>query len=286
VVQVPEGAPSADAALAKDLRRHLWIWGNTVATSAAERDKLFAFAAKKGIGTLYLDAQGLVRNNKAAVASFLDAAQAEGLAVELLFGAPEWALPERHTTPVGLVQDVLAVYQAQKEKGGAYPTSVQFDVEPYSLPLWETDKAAVAGGLLDMYGKVSAVLAGTPVGVTACVPRWFDAHTLARGGKTRLLSDWLADASDRLTLMDYVDHAAGIIAGAEHEIAYADSAGREVIVGVETLPDLDPESVTFAEEGEAAMESALAETAARYGARPSWFGIAIHHYATYTAMKP
>lgn len=41
---------------------------------------------------------------------------------------------------------------------------------------------------------------------------------------------------DRLTLMDYVDKVNGIITGAEHEIAYADSIGKEVVIGLETRP--------------------------------------------------
>lgn len=286
VLEIPEGRAVADAALAKDLRRHLWIWGPSVATSAVERDKLFDFAARKGIGTLYLDAGSLVRNDKPAVIQFLNLAKARGFTVELLFGEAAWYQPANHATPVALAEAVMAIYRTLKDQGGAYPTSIQFDVEPYSLPIWQTDEAAVSGGLLDMYAKVAMVLKDSPIGLTACIPRWFDSRTLARGGKTRLLSDWLADASDRLTLMDYVDHANGIIAGAEHEIAYADSVGKEVVVGVETMPDLEPESVSFFEEGEAAMEAALAETSARFGAKPSWFGIAVHHYGTYPTLKP
>lgn len=283
---VTETQAKADVSLEKDLRRHLWIWGKESPTTATGRTDLFDFADRKGIGTFYVDAGGLMGGNKAALIVFLKAAHARGFAVELLFGAPQWALAANHATPVNLAKETVALLQLLKADGAAYPTSIQMDVEPYSLPLWDTDKATVANDLIDMYIKLKAVLKGTPVGVTACVPRWFDTHPIARQGKTRLLSDWIADVADRMTLMDYVDHARGIMDGAEHEVAYGDSIGKEVVIGVETIPGLEPESVTFAEEGEAAMEAALAETAQRFGSRSSYFGIAIHHYESYPGLKP
>lgn len=285
-MSVTETQAKADIGLEKDLRRHLWIWGNESPTSAAGRTALFEFADHKGIGTLYVDAGGLMGGNKAALRTLLKAAHDRGFAVELLFGAPEWALAANHATPVNLARETVALLQFLKADGEAYPTSIQMDVEPYSLPLWDTDKATVANDLIDMYIKLKEALKGTPVGVTACVPRWFDNHPIARQGRTRLLSDWIADVADRMTLMDYVDHAKGIMDGAEHEMAYADSIGKEVVIGVETIAGLEPESVTFAEEGEAALEAALAETVQRFGSNSSYFGIAVHHYASYPLLKP
>ena len=285
-ISVAETQTRADLALEKDLRRHLWIWGNEAPTSLAGRATLFDFADKKGIGTFYVDAGGLMGGNKAALITFLKASHERGFAVELLFGAPQWALAANHATPVNFAKETVNLLQLLKAEGAAYPTSIQMDVEPYSLPLWETDKATVANDLIDMYVKLKAALKGTPVGVTACIPRWFDTHPILREGKTRLLCDWIADATDRLTLMDYVDNAKGIVDGADHEVAYADSMGKEVVIGVETMPGLDPETVSFSEEGEAVMEAALTQVVARFGADNSYFGMAVHHYGTYPTLKP
>jgi hypothetical protein len=227
-----------------------------------------------------------VRNDTAALAALLRAAKAEGMAVELLFGAPEWALAANHAVPVDLARRSAALAKALRKAGQPFPTSIQMDVEPYSLPAWEADREAVAGQLVDMYVKLAAELEGSGLGLAACVPRWFDGIPLVRQGRMRPLSHWLADATDRLTLMDYVDHAEGIIDGAAGEIAYGDSIGAEVVVGVETVPDLEPESVTFAEEGEAAMEAALEEVRGTYATRRAYFGIAIHSYEHYPDMRP
>lgn len=283
---VSEGLGTLDIVLTRDYRRHLWIWGNTVATSAKERDSLFAFARRKDVGTLYLDCGGIIGNAKDVLGNFLDSAHAHGLAVELLFGAPEWALARNHDTPVGLARQTVALVESLRKQGRAPPTSIQMDVEPHSLPEWTDDPAGTSNQFIDMYEKLAAVLKGTGIGVTACIPRWLDERMVLRKNRTRPLSDWLADSSDRLALMDYVDNAKGIIAGAAHEIAYADSTGKEVIIGVETIPGLDPPGVTFAEAGEAAMNAALTQTMDQYKSHRSFFGVAVHHWGTYPSMKP
>lgn len=283
---VAENAGTLDMALARDTRRQMWIWGNTVATAAYERDSLFGFARRKGIGTLYLDCGGIIGNDKDVLGRFLDSAHARGLAVELLFGAPEWALAKNHAIPVGLARKAVALADSLRKLGRSAPNSIQMDVEPHSLAEWTGDPNGTYNQFIDMFVEIAAALKGSGIGITACIPRWFDERMVLRNDRTRPLSDWLADATDRLTLMDYVDNANGIIAGAAHEIAYADSTGKEVVVGVETMPGLDPPSVSFAEEGEAAMNAALEQTTAQYQARPGFFGVAIHHWGTYPAMKP
>jgi hypothetical protein len=166
------------------------------------------------------------------------------------------------------------------------PTSIQFDVEPYSLPAWESDFNNTADQFIAMYEKLAVALKGTPLGLTACVPRWFDGRNVTRSATSRPLSQWLADTSDRLAIMDYVDNAQSIIADAANEIAYAGKKGREVVVGVETIAGLDPETVTFAEEGEAAMNDALNQVFTAYKDSTAFVGMAIHHYDSYKILKP
>ena len=275
-----------DIALMRDTRRHMWIWGSTVATVSSERDSLFAFASLKNIGTFYLDCGGIINNTNDVLGKFIDSAHTHGFAVELLFGSPAWTLTSNHGIPVGIAQKAVTLVQNLLAQGRPLPTSIQMDVEPYSLTEWTTDENGTANQLIDMYEKIAAVLKGSGLGISACIPRWFDGRMVTRSAKTRPLSDWLADTTDRLTLMDYVDNAASIIADAAHEVAYADTIGKEVVIGVETIPGLQPPSVTFAEEGEAAMNAALALTITQFQSHASFYGVAIHHWRTYPSMKP
>lgn len=280
------GAGRMEIALERDYRRHLWVWEAEVLTNAALRDSLFAFGTRKGVGTYYVNAGGVLGSKDAQLAAFLDSAAARDCAVELLFGAPEWALAANHGVPLDLAGKAKALAASQDRLLRTAPTSIQYDVEPYSLDAYVSDPNGVGSQWVDMYVGVSAALKGTGIGVTACVPRWLETRPVTRGGVTRTLDRWLADNSDRLTLMDYVDHAKGIRDGAAGEMAYADTTGREVVVGVETLADLDPPSVTFAEEGEAAMEAALGAVDPDFRKHASYFGIAIHHWRAYEKLKP
>lgn len=283
---VPEGKNTAAASLRRDRRRHLWIWETAALTQAAVRDSLFAFARRKGVGTLYPNAGGVLGKDDATLARFVDAAAAQGLQVELLFGAPQWALASEHAKAVALARQAKAFTLAQDARLAAAPVGIQFDVEPYSLDAYAADPQGVGSQWVDMYVVAGAALKGAGIALTACVPRWLETRSVTRGGVTRPLNEWLADASDRLTLMDYVDKAKGIIDGAAGELAYADAHGKEVVVGLETIAGLDPPSVTFAEEGEAAMEAATGTAEPVFLAHPSYFGTAIHHWRSYQTMKP
>ena len=55
---------------------------------------------------------------------------------------------------------------------------------------------------------------------------------------------------------------------------------------METVCGLDPEKISFCEEGEAAMETELALTAAHYEGAAAWVGFAIHEYASYLTLAP
>lgn len=285
-VPVPDGQARADVSLERDRRRHMWVWDNDVVTRAAARDSLFAFGKKKGIGTFYVHSGGILGTQDAALASFLDAAGAAGFSIELLFGAPEWALTANHPKVATIAKQAAALATRQDKALRVAPVGIQFDVEPYSLDEYAADPQGVGSQWVDMYIAAEAGLEGSGVGLTACVPRWLETRSVTRAGKARPLNEWLADHSDRLTLMDYVDKAKGILDGAAEEFAYADANGREVVVGVETIAGLDPPSVTFAEEGEAAMEAALTADEPEFRKHPSYYGTAIHHWRAYEVLKP
>jgi hypothetical protein len=280
------GGSSGDSCASGSCPRHLWIWGDAVATNSSERDALFAFAAQKRIGTLYLDSGALLAGDTPALGDFIEAARGRGIEVELVFGAADWALTENHAVPVAIARSSVAFVQSLKTAGRPLPTSIQLDVEPYSLSEWARDQQGTAAQLVDMYEKLAGITASTGLSVTACIPRWFDGVLVTRNGVNRPLSEWIADASNRVALMDYVDNATSIIDDAANEIAYATKTGKQVVIGVETIPALEPESVTFAEEGETAMDSALLQVVSRYRGESSFRGVAIHHYDSFRSMAP
>lgn len=89
--------------------------------------------------------------------------------------------------------------------------------------------------------------------------------------------------------MAYRDHAGppdGIDALWQEELTYASSIGRPLVVGVETQCDLEPEYVTFCEEGDASLEAELGLARGALAGEAGFGGFAIHHYGSYREQLP
>lgn len=155
------------------------------------------------------------------------------------------------------------------------------------MPAWTTDQALVAGQYVDLLGELRAALGASPLRLVVDIAFWFETVPLTRNAATHPLDEWVLDAVDVITLMDYRDTAPAILAGASQEMAYAGTHGKRVVIGVETMCGLsDGPTVTFCEEGQKTMDTTLAAVAAQYGAAPAFGGFAVHHYVSWKALGP
>lgn len=258
------GDASVDASLDAEIprgSRGMWMWQWTHVGDATLEAALFDFALSHDVGTLYVESEALVAIPD-RLDAFLAAANARGLEVELLFGNPEWARTENH----GELLDLIRAANGFSVRG------VHLDVEPYLLADWEPDPSVLGGQLLDLIAAVDAELVDD-LELSVDVPFWFD-EILVRG---RPLSESITDVADRLVVLAYRDDARAIEAVAAQELAYASSAGGSVVVAVETTC-VEPETITFCEEGADALERALAEFDT---AEPSFAGFAVHSYVAW-----
>ncbi|WP_051620252.1 Ig-like domain-containing protein [Paenibacillus sp. UNC451MF] len=169
---------------------------------------------------------------------------------------------------------------------------VNVDIEPYISPDFKDEYPSLQLQYLDMLKKMidrrNATGLNLPFG--PAIPKWFDSSAQAQdiiwNGSSKWLSQHVQDMADYISIMDYRDTAdgsAGIIAGAQGEIDYADAIGKphSVVIAVESLDIAnsgDPETITFREEGRTVMEAELDKVYAAYGGRASFGGIAMHHY--------
>lgn len=169
---------------------------------------------------------------------------------------------------------------------------INVDIEPYIAPEFKSEYPSLQlqhlDGLKKMIDRRNAAGINLPFG--PAIPKWYDSSPQAQditwNGSTKWLSEHIQDMSDYISIMDYRDTAdgsAGITAGAQGEIAYANAIGkpRSVVVGVETLDVAnsgDPETITFREEGRAHMEAELDKVYGAFGNEASFGGIAMHHY--------
>jgi hypothetical protein len=100
---------------------------------------------------------------------------------------------------------------------------------------------------------------GLALQVGPAIPFWLDGIVLDWRGKRRPVSEHVQDLYDYEALMNYRDRAAGgdgIVSHAADELKYAESAGKKVVIGIETAPN-EIQKVSFDHLAEADMEREL-----------------------------
>ncbi len=266
--------------------RGLWVWNDVIAGDA--RQPLFAFAAQERLGAIYVEAEGYLRNDAAPLGAFTADAISHGLAVEWLLGYAPWALTPHHDDLIALIE--RAVTQTLALPSNSRPFAVHLDVEPHTLPEWQTNPQGTAQQYLALLDAVSSRLSasGTGLALVVDIPFWYDGQSVLYNGETRPLSEHVLLRVQTATLMDYRDRAwggNGLVTLASSEIAFAGSIGKQVRIGVETnAPGGQPTYITFYEEGRRVMLGELAVTRNHFGDATGFGGVAVHDYDGYRAL--
>ncbi|MFG1905795.1 Ig-like domain-containing protein [Kribbella sp. NPDC048928] len=288
--------------------RAMWLWEQNSYPAVFDRtarDQLGRFMddtttyGSDPIRTLYVgvaayEGRDMLKDSRGQVAAFVRWARGRGYHVQAVIAGgtvPPYlgALPQYQDRAVAEFTKVL-------DYNLAVPADAQFDgvnvdIEPYLLPQWKAAGTTLPAHWLDLLEKFMQLrdASGEQLLVGPAIPFWFDSSDCCTAitwhGRTAPLSDHVQDLTDYVSLMDYTDTATGIIARADHEVAYAATIGKpgSVVIGIETK-DLsgtgDPESVTFYEEGRAYLESELDKVYAAEATAPGFAGIAMHHYGS------
>ena len=260
-------APAPAAPIGADA---LWAWW-WESPSALVRN-----VEADGFSRVYLYAEGgfdpKVRRTIAALG-------AQGVEVEALGGEARWATTQRGDM-LDFVRSAVA-YQRSAPPGAAL-AGVHLDVEPYDLPSWQRGQASTAASLVGALAAARRTARGLPL--TADIPFWFDGIRMGDAGASTLAQQ-IIRRTDSTTIMAYRDSAPEVIAAARREVSMASRLGKRTAIGLET-GHVAPESVTFWEEGRAALVAAVAAIRARLRSDPGFGGIAIHHYESLRSLRP
>jgi hypothetical protein len=315
---VPAAAPTAltTPATAASFGRAMWVWDAGTIYKPDQQAKLFAFSKSKNINVLYVSVGSAfqvgdqAKRNKhqvshEALAAFMRKAHAEGFKVEVLDGDPSFALKEQHATTLARLQRVLDYNKnaAPEER----VDGLQWDTEPYILPEFKAsleNRREIYKQYLDsaveMRDAVKAAVAETPQNFALgyAIPFWMDneENSVEWGGSTKAASFHLMDILNLLpnsyvAIMAYRDSAPGDngsigVSKAEVDYASQNAPNVHVWIGQETLDVKgDPPSITFWQEGEEALETALGQIKEHYKSNPVVGGVAIHHWVSYTALS-
>jgi hypothetical protein len=191
-----------------------------------------------------------------------------GITLDALGGEPAWTTD--HEAALGWARAAAAT--------GLF-RGLHVDVEPYLLPSWDGQRAALVPRLLQLLEDLALV--GPPVELD--VPFWLP--TVQVGGEN--LADAVLARVDGVTVMSYRNTATGgnsMLGVAEDLLRRAGKAAKPARLGAETQALGDCAYCTFHGGTGSAMRatlSAVDRAAQRYAA---FEGIAVHQYDTWMAL--
>ena len=253
----------------------VWSYLN-LPDSPVDQARLFAFARRNGIGEIYLGGDDLLSGDPLPLAAFLGEAGARGLKVSLVMGDNAWIQPGQRAQALAQVKAVVLFARAQRKQGGFPLAGLHLDIEPYTLPQWRENWAALGSALLDLLEAVKAELGGE-LELWVDIPVWWDQLELERQGRTRPLCAWVMELAEHTVLMDYRNTPEAILRSAAPNLRLAAGQGRKLILGLDVHCDADPETpqTSFCGRGEQEFRKAMEEVARRLRHRPGYGGLAI-----------
>lgn len=276
--------------------RAIWTWEEdsyAMLEQPAAAARAIDFLQSKSIDTvfLYADAFGgrnLIVSQPQLYRRLIRRLHASGLRVQALLGSgylntERYVLPQHRLDALAMLQRVLDYNKtaAPEERFDG----INVDIEPHILAEWSTRKMA----LLAEFVALSEALmrakraSGQALPMGPAIPFWLDGLHIEYKGTHKPVSQHVQDLYDYVALMDYRDRAHGpdgIVSHAMDELAYADKIGKQVLIGVETLPNAI-RKVSFYHLKEADMERELGLVGQSVGAMPPFGGFVIHHYGSY-----
>jgi hypothetical protein len=252
-------------------RQALWVWG------APDSDALVAFAQAHQVSELFVEVTPKVATDGSFVRlQYLKAiATAAGIRLYALNGDPSWA-----TNPA----EALAWQKAALDTGLFAGTHL--DVEPYSLPAWQTDEAGTAAAFLQMLSQLKAAY---PLPLEADVPFWYGTYPAPAGATGPTLADAVLSVVDAATVMSYRDTATGansIVDVGTDMLTRAQAAGKPVRLAAETNPTPDCAVCSFSAATATQLQAALSQVETVAGSYRTFDGMAVEDYNGWSGLAP
>lgn len=203
--------------------RAAWAWKPELWRAAPA--ELISKAEARGIGRLYvaLDIGPSGVRHAGALARFIGAAKARGIAVEAVEGDPRMVRPAGRTNALRRAR-AIARFQRDAAPDARF-AGVQYDVEPYVLPEFGSDRAGVLTAWSTLIRDLSAAHGA---GLDVVVPFWL--VDLPDGAAAL---DGLGDRVRRVTVMAYRTDPALVGVIAEPTLAWGARRGVPVDVALE-----------------------------------------------------
>jgi hypothetical protein len=263
-------------------QRATWIWDSSMIKG--DRDGLLRFAAEQKLASIYIRFDTYTADRE-AYRAFIRGATELGIKVEALAGASDWIYENNHTYLRRYI-DAVTQYNLLADAGERFQ-GYHFDIEPYTLGVWKTDRTWVLERWMDTVRLIEKEVRNADPGMKMVfdIPFWLNSYPVP--GTEYSFSAWLLEKADGVVIMAYRNTALGnngIIARAKPIILEAATLKKAAVVAVDTLPSKEGDHTTFHAIHAADMEAELQAVTGGLVTYPSYSGVAIHDYARWIEL--
>ncbi|EFI67359.1 Uncharacterized conserved protein, probably secreted [Lysinibacillus fusiformis ZC1] len=257
-----------------------WLWDTSLIMD--DQEKILLFLEHNDVNKVYLQIdQGIASND---YKHFISNASHRGIRIYALDGAASWVSAEGSRSQDELF-NWLHTYNENSTESEQF-SGVHLDVEPYLNSGWSLHQAQTIESYQALIMKASEKASQLQLTLEVDMPFWFDEVQYNNQFGKGLLADWVIDHTDSVTIMAYRDAAKDIISIVEHEIAYASTVNKSIVIGVETGASEEGENITFYDNGEAFMNEQLILVQQHFSNNDAFHGVAIHYVENWMTMRP
>lgn len=287
-----------------------WVWTSPEEISETYLSTILNGAKNNSINTLYItidhyltiDAlpEGASKEAQkaaftAALASFITRANALGISVDAEAGWRDWA----EDPTFAKARKIIAYAKVFNQTHAPQIHALQYDVEPYLLPRYETNKADVLGKFVSLIDMTKQELGNDTLAFSIVIPHFYDNRqawtpSITYNGITQdtfshLLSILDTRPNSSIILMSYRNYAQGqngSIEISETEVTQASTGihGTKVIVAQET-GNVEPSYVTFYNLPKSTYLSEIQKIKNVFSNKSGFGGIAVHYIDPFLVLR-
>lgn len=282
------------------MEKGTWLWTPTLDLNPAYWNSLIADAKKHGINTIYLSIDSYLdifvmpagpekEEKKKAfddiLENFIAAAHKNSIAVDAEAGWRNWAEPGNEYKASAVIEYVLAFNATHTEK----LRGLQYDIEPYLLDLYATDKKTVLRNFIDLVDKTATRLGNSGLRFSVVIPYFYDGASKETPrffygwnyGYTlnHLLKVLRHQPNSTILVMAYRNQSEGkdgSIDISQEEVKVADAYHTKIIVAQET-GEITPSYITFHNTSLDNLNTHIQNIQEAFEGYESYNGIAIHY---------
>jgi hypothetical protein len=316
-VNVPssETAPSAQAAVVAptsfpnpaDKEIGVWVWTPVDQMTGAEMQQTVNEAAANGFNAIYLtvddyldivalpdgpDKEQELSQYNQSLENLITLGAQKGISVDAESGWRDWAEAGNTTNAIRIMTFVTAFNESHAEKF----RGIQYDIEPYLLPEYQTDQSGILTDYVTLIESVVDQDETDELPLTIIVPDFYtatqqwtpeitinDTTDYTYNQIVRLLNTL---PGSRIIVMAYRNSPSGpngSIALSIPEIQYADSSHVKVLIAQETGP-VTPSYVTFSGLSRNDLFAAIAVIDQSFESDTSFGGVAIDYLNPFLSL--